>query len=244
MAQGGLLRSFTLIWSEATFQMYRLSFPFSNHVRAMSTKFSSRKANDELQFLVVHAHPDRASFSRALCDTAVAALLQSGHTVMVLDLYADQFEARLSLEERLAYETATPIIDPLVQRYADLVKSADGMVFVYPTWWWGMPAILKGFFERVFVPGVSFTLDPSSNKVEAGLSNLRHVVGISTYGSSKVAMRVFQDGGRRLVNRCIRVLAPKFRCKSTWLGLYKMDRSTQREREAFLRQVKSVMGSL
>ena len=197
-----------------------------------------------MRFLVVLAHPDPESFTRAIFDHVLEALGNAGHEVTSIDLYADEFETRMSLPERLAYEGPSPILDPLVQHYADLVKGCEGLVFVYPTWWWGMPAILKGFLERVLVPGVSFSLDPVTNKVKPGLSNLRRLVGVSTYGSSRLAMKFFNDGGRRLVMRCVRLLAPRIRCRATWLPLYRLDHSTPTERNAFLAKVTATMGRL
>lgn len=197
-----------------------------------------------MRFLVVHAHPDPQSFSHALCETAVTSLKDRGHEVTLIDLYASGFETRMSEAERRAYETADPILDPMVQSYADLVKSHEGLVFVYPTWWWGMPAILKGFLERVLVPGVSFHLDPTTNKVVPGLLHIRHLIGISTYGSSWLTMRFFNDGGRRLVVRCIRLLAPRLRCKTTWLSMYSVHDSTPAERKAFTARVARKLGAL
>ena len=135
----------------------------------------------------------------------------------------------------------TPILSAQIERYADLVRRAQGLVFVYPTWWWGLPAIMKGWLERVLVPGVSFVLDPKTNKVKPGLGQLRHVVGISTYGSSRMSMWLFNDAGRRNVLRCVRVLAPPLRCRSTWLGMYSLDKSTPAQRDAFLNGVRSSM---
>ena len=200
-----------------------------------------RRPTGPLRVLVIHAHPDPSSFNRALADAAVSSLGAVGHDVTFVDLYAEQFEPRMSEAERRAYESTTPILDEQVQRYADLVKSHDALVFVYPTWWWGMPAMMKGFLERVLVPGVSFVLDPSSNKVVPGLSHIRLIVGISTYGSSRPAMLLFNDGGRRLVMRCVRVLAPRLGCRTTWLGMYSMDRSTPQQRAAFLEKIKTFM---
>ncbi len=196
-------------------------------------------SRETLRYLVVFAHPDAESFSAALCRNAVDGLREAGHHVDLIDLYAEDFDPRMTTAERQAYESATPILSAQVAHYADLVRRAQGMVFVYPTWWWGLPAILKGWLERVLVPGVSFVLDPTTNKVKPGLGHLRHVVGISTYGSSHTSMRVFNDAGRRSVLRCVRVLAPPVRCRSTWLGLYSLDRSTPDERDAFLRHVRS-----
>ena len=70
----------------------------------------------------------------------------------------------------------------MVERYAGIVKQAEALVFVYPTWWSTMPAILKGWLERVMVPGVGFVLDEKQH-VRRGLKQVRRIVGISTYGS-------------------------------------------------------------
>jgi NAD(P)H dehydrogenase (quinone) len=197
-----------------------------------------------VRFLVVHAHPDPVSFSASVRDAAVEGLRAAGHDVHLIDLYADQFDPRLSFEERTEYEGPNPIRHPLVQKYADLVKSCEGLVFVYPTWWWGAPAILKGFLDRVLVPGVSFTLDPKTNKVIPGLAHVRRVVGVSTYGSSWVSTKIFNDAGRRMVMRCVRALAPAIRCRTNWLALYRLDHSSPQRREAFVLEVRKAMGDL
>lgn len=197
-----------------------------------------------MRVLVIHCHPDPASFNRVLCDTAIASLISAGHFVDLIDLYADGFEARLSAAERAVYETADPILDPLVRKYADLVLSAEALVFVYPTWWWGMPAMLKGWLERVMVTGVSFTLDPKTNRVKPNLNKIIRVVGITTYGSPRWAMSGFNDAGRRLITRCIRILANRVRCRSKWLGLYNLDGCSQADRVAFVDRVRVEMAAL
>jgi NAD(P)H dehydrogenase (quinone) len=201
------------------------------------------RSRGSLRYLVVFAHPDPESFSSALCAAAVEGLRSAGHHVDVIDLYAEDFDPRMSFDERVAYETPTPILSAQVVRYAELVRQAEGLVFVYPTWWWGLPAVLKGWLDRVMVPGVSFVLDPATNKVKPGLGHLREVIGISTYGSSRTAMRFFNDGGRRNILRCIRVLAPPMRCRSAWLGLYGVDRSTSASRAEFLSKVQTTMAT-
>ena len=126
-----------------------------------------------MRVLVVHAHPSPTSFSRALSDAAETALIGAGHAVTVLHLYEEGFRAAMSAEERRAYETPSPILDADVARHAELVRSHDALVFVYPTWWAGQPAVMKGWLERVLVPGVAFRLDPDTGRVEAGLRHVR-----------------------------------------------------------------------
>ncbi len=197
-----------------------------------------------MRVLVIHCHPDPESFNRVLCDTAIASLMSAGHNVDLIDLYADGFDARLSAAERAVYETPDPILDPLVRKYADLVLAAEALVFVYPTWWWGMPAMLKGWLERVMVTGVSFTLNPTTGKVKPNLNKIVRVVGISTYGSPRWAMFGFNDAGRRLVTRCVRILANRVRCRSKWLGLYNLDKCTNDDRVAFVERVRVEMAAL
>lgn len=195
-----------------------------------------------MRVLVVQAHPHAESFNHAICAVAVGALTANGHDVHVIDLYAEGFAAAMSEAERLSYESEAPILSEQVRRHADLVRGAEAVVFVYPTWWFGLPAVMKGWLERVMVPGVAFRLDPKTNKVKRGLGNVRRIAGITTYGSSRRNVALMSDGGRRVIGRCFRVMAHT-RCRRTWLGLYGMDRATDADRKLFLDRVAKVMGS-
>ena len=138
-----------------------------------------------MQALVVVAHPCDDSFTHAAAERAVAGLRAGGHAVEVVDLYAIGFRVAMSTAERQAYEGETPLIDEHTREHARLVGWADCLVFVYPTWWSGQPAMLKGWLERVMVPGVAFVFDESNGKVRPGLRRVRRLVGISSYGSRR-----------------------------------------------------------
>ena len=197
-----------------------------------------------MKVVVVFAHPSPRSFTAAICRTAVAALARVGHEVILMDLYADKFVAQMSREERLAYVTDSPILDPLVERYAAQLVLAEGLVLIYPTWHGSFPAILKGWFERVFVPGVGWALDPVTNKASSGLRSARRMVGVSTYGSSRLHTMRLSDAGRRVIMRNIRFLAPKATCRAQWLGIYGLDRSDPKHTERFLAKVDDAMAHL
>jgi putative NADPH-quinone reductase len=196
-----------------------------------------------MKVLVIHAHPSTTSFSRAVADTAEAALRASGHAVTVVHLDEEHFRPAMSAEERLAYETDTPILDAQVAVHADLVAAAEALVFIYPTWWAAPPAVLKGWMERVLVSGVAFTLDPDTKEVRPGLRHVRRLVGITTYGSSRLYVRILGDPGRRTIMRALRFLCAR-RCRRTWLGLYGMDTATNESRQAFLDRVAKRMAHL
>jgi NAD(P)H dehydrogenase (quinone) len=196
-----------------------------------------------VRVLVVHAHPSATSVSRAVCGAAEAGLRDAGHEVTVLHLDDEGFRVAMTAEERRAYHSPQPVLDPVVARHGALVRDAEALVFVYPTWWAAPPAILKGWLERVMVPGVAFHLDEETHKVRPDLRHVRRLVGITTYGSSRLYVRVLNDPGRRMVSRALGTLCSR-RCRRRWLALYGMDTNTADERGAFLLSVRKRMGRL
>ncbi len=195
-----------------------------------------------MQVVVVLAHPNSDSFSHAIADRARAGLSDAGHAVHVLDLYALGFRATMSLDDHVAYHGDHPAIDPMVADHGALIRGADALVFVYPTWWSSLPAMLKGWLERVMVPGVAFVFN-DKGKVRPGLSNVRRIVGISTYGSPRAYVRLINDNGRRTLTRALR-LNTGLRTRTAWLGLYAIDSATAAQRSEFLDRVEQRMRSL
>ena len=195
-----------------------------------------------MRVVVVVADPDPTSFSHAIASTATASLTSAGHAVTVLDLYAEEFRAAMSRDERRAYHGDRPLVDPMAERHAGIVKRAEALVFVYPTWWSTVPAILKGWLERVMVPGVAFVFDEHQH-VRRGLTDVRRVVGISTYGSSWLYVKALHDNGRRTLLRALR-LNTAVLTRRSWLALYEIDNSSVADRQAFLKQVDQKMRSL
>ncbi len=125
-----------------------------------------------MRVLVVFAHPVETSFSAALHRTTVDALNSAGHEVDDCDLYAEDFQPVMSRQERLDYHNTAINTQP-VQAYVDRLKAAEGLVFVHPVWNYGYPAIMKGFFDRVFITGVSFTLQ--NGDLKPNLWNIRRM---------------------------------------------------------------------
>ena len=195
-----------------------------------------------MQVVVVLAHPNSDSFSHAIADRACVGLRGAGHEVHVLDLYAVGFRAAMSLADHVAYHGDNPAIDPMVADHGALVRGADALVFVYPTWWSSLPAILKGWLERVMVPGVAFVFN-DQGKVRPGLNNIRRIVGISTYGSPRSYVGLINDNGRRTLTRALR-LNTGLRTRASWLGLYAIDNATAEQRSGFLDRVERKMRSL
>lgn len=196
-----------------------------------------------MQVLVVLAHPLKDSFAASIARTAVAALQDRGHQVDLLDLYAEGFDPRLTAAERDSYMTGAydlTDIAPTVER----LKAAEALVFVFPQWWFNMPAILKGFIDRTFVPGVAFDYDDKGIKLVPKLEKLRHFWIFSTTGSPWWVVKFYMgDPVRRMLKRGIAAFCAK-RVDFRMTCLHNMDDTTPGKREAFLDEVRAQLGRL
>ena len=192
--------------------------------------------------VVVLCHPNPDSFGAACARVAVDALTERGHTVTLLDLYAEGFDPVMSLEELHRYRDRSTVHAGDLVRHVDAVRGADALVFVYPTWWSGLPAVLKGWLERVMLPGVAFSFD-SNNKVRPALTNVRRIVVVSTHGSPFRYVALVNDNGRRILTRALR-LTCGFRVRTTSVRLFSMDKQDDAGRSRHLRRIEHVMRSL
>ncbi len=110
-----------------------------------------------MHVLLIYCHPRVDSFCAALRDAAISALKAANHTVELRDLYAEGFALALSADERgQCYDEAPNLHE--IEEHVSALQSAEALVLVYPTWWCGLPAMLKGWFDRIWVPGVAFHL--------------------------------------------------------------------------------------
>ena len=129
--------------------------------------------------LVVLAHPLKHSLSHRFAGAAMAAL---GEGATLLDLYDEGFDPRLTRGERESYYADDHDASG-VQDHARLLAAADRLVFVFPTWWFGPPAILKGWIDRAFAPGVAFDHGADFGPIVPRLNALRRVVVVTTLGT-------------------------------------------------------------
>lgn len=146
----------------------------------------------------------------------VASLLRhDGHDVEVLDV-GDQ-RRFLSADEHVAYESGEPLVAEDTRRDALLVQKAEALVFCYPTTLFTVPAALKGWLERVMVPGVAFVFN-DKNKVRPGLTSVRRLAVVTTSPHSDRRTRRARDLGRRTVLRTLRLNCHPL-CRRTFVSL-------------------------
>lgn len=196
-----------------------------------------------MKILIVYCHPNEKSHAARLRDAAIGALERRGHGVDLLDLYADGFDPVMGRDEWSAYIRTDPPPGTLAA-HVERLRAAEGLIFIYPTWWYGMPALIKGYIDRVWLPNVAFSMGPGGEFIPDRLSKIDRFMVVTSYGSPRWLIRaVLGDPGRRAVLGGLgRLLSP--RRKSAWLAIYDMDKVTPRRLAAFERRVLRTLGRL
>lgn len=190
-----------------------------------------------MRVLVIFCHPDDDSFNAAIYRTAIDTLLGSGHELRSHDLYREGFQPIMTGDEWLSYASGA---DPLLARNAQHIEDlrwCEALIAIYPTWYYGVPAMLKGWIECVWLPGVSFDVANGKGKrARLLLRNIKTFVGITTSGSPWWWLKLIGDPGRKMWTRGL--FMRLVTCtRSVWLQLYNMNHSTQADRAAFLARI-------
>jgi putative NADPH-quinone reductase len=189
-----------------------------------------------MRVLVIYAHPLADSFAAALHRTIVAGLQRSGHAVDDCDLYAEGFDPVLSAAERRAYNTPDPDLTGVAEHVARL-RAAEALVLCFPTWWYGMPAILKGYFDRVWAQGVAFRLPEGGGAILPALTNIKKLWVVTTYGAPWWLIRlVLRDPVRAVILGGLARLFGRG-TRTRFLALYNIDAASRARCAAFLARV-------
>ncbi|HEY2190559.1 MAG TPA: NAD(P)H-dependent oxidoreductase [Caldimonas sp.] len=191
-----------------------------------------------MRVLVLYSHPVESSYCAALHAQVVDGLVRAGHEVDDCDLYAERFDPVLSREERLGYHDV-PSNRSRVQGYVDRLLRAEALVLCFPTWCFGLPAMLKGYCDRVFMPGVAFDLsDPA--KVKPSLTHLRRIAAVVTYGRPRWVAWWMGDPPRKIVTRYLRRLTGNG-ARVDYHAYYHMNVATRPQLERFRARVGDAM---
>ena len=194
-----------------------------------------------MRVLVLYCHPVETSYNAALHRQVVSSLAAAGHEVDDCDLYAERFDPVLSREERLGYHD-WPANRAPVQGYVDRVLRAEAIVLCFPTWCFGLPAMLKGFFDRVFMPGVAFDFsDPA--RVRPSLTHLKRITAVVTYGRPRWTAWTMGDPPRKVVTRYLRLLTGG-KARIDYRACYHMNTATRPRLDRFMQQVGRAMTTL
>ncbi|HUG60241.1 MAG TPA: NAD(P)H-dependent oxidoreductase [Methylomirabilota bacterium] len=195
-----------------------------------------------MNVLVVYCHPCPDSFGAAMKAAALDGLADAGHVVRLADLYAEGFRPDMTEDERRRYHDAGLNETGVEPHIADL-RWAEALVFVYPTWWYGLPAMLKGWLDRVLVPHVAFAMPTETHGIRANLTQIRRLVVVTSCGASWWMSKLVGEPGRRTLLRGLRAICHPL-CRSRYLALYRMDTISAKARRAHLTRIRRTLASL
>jgi NAD(P)H dehydrogenase (quinone) len=191
-----------------------------------------------MRILYLYCHPLPDSFHAGIRAAALNALKTKGHSIDLLDLYAEAFPAVLTADERRHYFEA-PRNQVGLEGYVARLKSAEALVVQFPAWCFGPPAMLKGFFDRILIPGVAY--DPLSSKPT--LHNIRKIVGVVTYGQPWTAAFWMGDAPRKTVTRFLHWFTAR-KANTAFHALYHVDGSSDSQRGEFIARVEKAMQAM
>ena len=176
-----------------------------------------------MKTLIVIAHPLPDSLCQALAQVAIKSLTAAGHEVMVENLYDAGFSPILTEAERQSYYRL-PFDASAIAGQVERLLATEALVLVFPTWWFGFPAMLKGWFDRVWGPGVAYDHASDLGPIRPRLLNLRHALAITSLGSPWWVDRLllWQPVRRILKIALLGTCAPA--CRFEMLSLYQAEK--------------------
>lgn len=189
-----------------------------------------------MRVLLLHSHPVESSYGAALHAQTRESLTKAGHDVDDCNLYAEGFDPVMSRHDRMIYHSYPDNL-ALVRPYVDRLRKAEGLVIVTPVWNFGWPAMLKGYFDRVWLPGVTFEL---KDGVLTRKLHIQKVAVVLTYGASRWRAFITGDPPRKIAKRVLRLQTNPARSVK-FLAHYDMNNCTPQTRAVFLARVKREM---
>lgn len=190
-----------------------------------------------MRALVVYCHPREGSFTAAVRDVVLERLRAAGAELRLRDLYAEGFAPALSAAEHEGYLDCPGNQVPVERDCRDL-EWADTLIFVYPTWWYGLPAVLKGWLDRAMLPDVAFIMPKGEgDTIRPGLTHITKLGVFTTCGASRFLTWFVGAPGRRTLMRGVGLIcAPRVR--KAFAAHYLMDSSTPESRARHLAVVR------
>ena len=179
---------------------------------------------------IIYAHPYEQSFNHAILQRVRELLESKGEAYKLIDLYADGFNPAYTKEE-LALFNQGKALDPLVLHYQEILKKTDRLIFIFPIWWADMPAIVKGFEDKVFLKTLAY--NPTPTGIKGCLTQIREAVIITTSTAPTWYLKFFCGNviGKTMIGHTLKGIGVG---SGRWINFGGMDKSTAQARQSFL----------
>jgi len=180
---------------------------------------------------IVFAHPYEGSYNHAILDRLTTDFDQQSSSYQIIDLYADDFNPAFTKAELRLFGRGESL-DPLVKKYQTIIDASDELIFIFPIWWYNVPAIIKGFFDKVMLKGFAYSEDDQGTT--AGL--LDHIKKVTVITTSTVTQdELIHDAGDPIQGVLInRVFSDLTFGPTNWIHFGEVNLTTDAKRGEFL----------
>ncbi|MEN2444066.1 NAD(P)H-dependent oxidoreductase [Bacillus aerius] len=186
---------------------------------------------------IVYAHPWDGSYNHAILTSITEKLETKKEPFQVIDLYKDGFNPVFTAEElKHFHKGETPY--SLVKDYQEKLKQSTELVFIFPVWWWDLPAMLKGFIDKVMLSGFAFIEDQNTGTLQGLLTNIKKTTVISTSTTDKEYIE-FEAGNAIqsvFIDRTLADLGIKNE-STKWIHFSRVNLTTDEKRKQFLKEI-------
>lgn len=190
---------------------------------------------------IVYAHPWDGSYNHAILTSITKKLETKKEPFQVIDLYKDGFNPVFTAEElKHFHKGETPY--SLVKDYQEKLKQSTELVFIFPVWWWDLPAMLKGFIDKVMLSGFAFIEDQNTGTLKGLLTNIKKTTVISTSTTDKDYIE--SEAGNAIqsvfINRTLADLGLKNE-STKWIHFSRVNLTTDEKRKQFLKEISQII---
>ncbi|MGL9892436.1 NAD(P)H-dependent oxidoreductase [Enterococcus mundtii] len=185
-----------------------------------------------MKTVIIYNHPYQGSFCHAILEATKRGIEEAGHTVDIIDLDKDNFNPVMTDQDLLAFRNHE-MLDQQSKDYIKRVKQADHLVFIFPIWWELMPAMTKGFIDKVIFPGSAYNYTKSGYGMTTLLSNIKSTTVITTMNTPKMMYSTIY--GNAISKAMIRGTLKKSGLKNVrWISFNQVKTSSESKRKKWL----------
>lgn len=187
---------------------------------------------------IIYAHPSRDSFNHSLLTTIKSEMERRRTDFEVIDLHQDNFNPVYSAAE-FANFAAGNALDPLIKKYQDILLNTDQLVFVFPIWWNDVPAIIKGFIDKVMLKGYAYEIN-ASGAIHGKMTHIKATLIVTTSGAPTVYIKTFAGNGIQeiFIDATLKQLGFK---DVRWHNFGGIDHATKEQLEQYLQEVQALL---
>lgn len=193
---------------------------------------------DEMKTVVVYYHPYNKSFCHAILDQVINSSLKAGHEIDIIHLNVENFWPVMTSEDLQGF-VKHQMVDPQSIEYAKRVKKADHLIMIFPIWWELMPAMIKGFIDKIIFPGTCYEYTQSGLGMRSLMPNVKVTI-FSTMNTPKFIYQLIY--GNALKNALVKGTFKKSGVRKVkWVSFHMVKGSSDKKRKDWLKKVERLV---